>query len=336
MKRLLFVIFCLAVSAAVSGANLPLMRISVENTADHTQTEAVRAFARTLQERTEGKLDIEFYHSGSYVRDSEAVRAMLMGELEMAVPGTWHISMLVPEVSLFLLPVFYGRDADSVYRLLESPIGSTLTRIVENDLFVIIPGSWMDLGHVHLFSTDAPIQRYEDLIGMPIRVAGGYGNEARIAAMGGKPAIIPWADLPARLDQGVVTGVLTSYETVRSAALWEHGIAYAFEDSQYFAQYIPMIAEHFWNSLSRELQQIITDAWEEETEKARASAAQAQSEARAILMEKGVLITVPAAAETARMREKLMESQPAIADSLGIPKNLVESVSDFFGEAADR
>ncbi len=335
MKRLLLLLFYLAAFTALWCADLPLMRISVENTADHTQTEAVRAFVQTLQEHTEGLLEIEFYHSGSYVRDSEAVRAMLMGELEMAVPGTWHISSLVPEISLFLLPVFYGRDADSVYQLLESPIGSALNRLMENDLFVVIPGSWMDLGHIHLFSREVPIKGYEDVIGMPVRVAGGYGNEARIAAMGGEPTVISWADLPARLDQGVVTGVLTSYETVRSAALWEHGIAYAFEDSQYFAQYIPMIAEYFWNSLSAELQQIITDTWEEGTEKARAAAAQAQSEARIILIEEGVTITVPAAAETARMRRKLMESQPAIADALGIPDNLVEKVTEFFAETAE-
>ncbi len=322
---MLIVIFLFAGFSGYTG-DLPVMRISVENTDSHTQTISVQAFVHRLQERTEGKLDVQFFSAASLARDNDAVRAMALGNIEMAVPGTWHIDSLVPEVGLFLLPAFYGTDAETVYQVLESRIGNEIIGLIEDDLFVKIPGRWIDLGHAHLFSSHRRIRSYQDIIGMRIRVAGGYANEARISALGGQPTTIAWADLPARLDQRVVGGVLTSYESVRSAALWNHGLSYVFEDRQYFAQYIPMISIKFWDTLTPGLQQIIIDTWEEGVDEARRHAAQSQEQARNILMQKGIVITVPGEGEIEAMQQNLLVHQSAIADSLSIPKKMVDDV----------
>ncbi len=332
-RRLLLILLWVAAAGALWAGDLPVMRISVENTDSHTQTKTVRDFARRLQQRTEGVLDIRFFSSSSLVRDSEAVRAMTLGQLEMAVPGTWHLDRLVPEVSVFLLPLFYGRDARDVYDLLDSPAGAELVGYIENDLFVKVPGRWIDLGHTHLFSTDKPITSYDDIRGMRIRVAGGYGNEARINAMGALSTSIAWADFPSRLEQGVVAGVLTSHETVRSGELWNYGIRYAFEDRQYFAQYVPMISRRFWNSLSAEVQEIIIDTWEEGVDESRRAASAAQEFARGVLLQAGVKMTQPSAVELSRMRQHLLSRQDDIARLLGIPHEFIEHVeAELLGE----
>jgi C4-dicarboxylate-binding protein DctP len=335
MKKLLAFCLLLAVcwNAAASGLT---MRISVENTDSHVQTIAVRDFARRLEQRSEGRLDVRLFTSASLFRDSDAVGAMARGDLEMAVPGTWHIEPLVPEVGVFLLPMFYGMPADVIYRVVEqSPAGDHIIGLIEDDLFVVIPGRWIDLGYTHLFSTKKQIADYQDMAGMRIRVAGGYANEARISSMGGEPTVIAWPDLPERLNQGVVEGVLTSYETVRSARLWNNGISFAFEDKQYFAQYIPMISRSFWNKLDEDLRTLVMDTWEEGVDAARRAAALAQVQARQNLLANEVRISVPGRTEVFQMREHLISRQDEIAETLGIPSRFVGQVkllTDFFRE----
>jgi len=306
-----------------------LMRISVENTDAHVQTIAVRNFAEQLQEKLRDELEIRFYSSASLFRNTEAIQAISMGKLEMAVPGTWQLGSLVPEISIFHLPSFYGVPPEQVYSFLESRTGKDLVNHIEENLFVKVPGSWMDLGYTHLFSADEPIAAYADITGMRIRVAGGYGNEARIAAMGGIPMTIDWSDVPLSLQQGIFEGLLTSYESIRSIELWDYGVRYAFEDRQYFAQYVPIISQRFWNSLSPETQKIIRETWEEAAAEQRKQAAEAQEEARRECMEHGIMIARPDGEAAAAMKRRLEEEQHKIAEMLGIPKSLVISLEEY-------
>jgi TRAP-type C4-dicarboxylate transport system substrate-binding protein len=330
---ILVLMICLFVGS-LSFAERPVMRISVENTDAHVQTIAVRRFAELVDQRLGDRLEVQCYSSASLFRDSEIVKALARGRVEMGVPGTWQIDPFVPEVGVFQLPAFYGTRPEVVYQFLEGEVGRDLKALIEEELFVVIPGSWMDLGFTHLFSTEKPIRTYKDIEEMRIRVAGGYVNEARIARMGGIPVIIPWPDLPSRLEQKQVFGLLTSYETIRSAALWEKGIRYAFEDRQYFAQYIPMIADHFWDNLSPEMQSVLTECWETAASEQRTAAAEAQKSAREELIRQGVLITVPEPEEVLTMKQKLLEQQDTIAETLGIPQDLVNALEEFM-RAAD-
>ncbi len=305
------------------------MRISVENTDVHVQTLAVRAFAEDISRKLDGIIEVRFYSSASLFRDSDVVQAMAQGTLEMAVPGTWQFDSLVPETGIFLLPSFYGTSADRVYRYLASAAGKQIISLIEQDLLVHIPGSWMDLGYTHLFSTTRQISSYLDISGMRIRVAGGTGNEARISTMGGRPVTIAWPEVPRSLDQKIISGLLTSYESVRSAALWEHGVAYVFEDNQYFAQYVPMISRPFWDSLTAEVQQIITDSWEEAAAAQRIAAGQAQRSAKEAALANGILISIPSPEGSASMRDVLKSRELRIAEQMGISSEYVVDLERF-------
>lgn len=47
------------------------------------------------------------------------------------------------------------------------------------------------------------------------------------------------------MRRGKIDAVLTSYQTIESAGLEDKGIRYAFEDRQYFPQYVPLCAWFF-------------------------------------------------------------------------------------------
>ncbi len=332
-------LFCLAASACLLfGARvfaqpvLPVMRISVENTPSHVQTRAVRRFADEITEKLAGKIDVRFYDSAALFRDKEVIAALGRDKVEMAVPGTWQIDRYEPNAGIFLLPFFYGQPAELNHRLMDDGLGTELNRRIEQSLQAKVLGRWIDLGHAHLYGVTREIRSHEDIAGMRIRVAGGVANAMRIEAMGGLPRVIAWPDLPARMAQGMVDGVLTTHETVASARLWEAGIRFAFEDREYFPQYVPLINARFWQRLSPAMRAIIADTWEQHVDSARAQAARSQTEARALLASHGVKIATPSPEVLRQWRQRLKARQPGMVATMNIDPALLKMVEQSIAD----
>lgn len=309
---------------------LPKMRISVENTLAHVQTKAVQAFAEEIRQQLAGRIDVEFFPNAQLFRDSAVVQALMQGKVEMAVPGTWQVDRFEPNVGIFLLPIFYGRPAHVNYRILEGKIGEAINARLERNLQLKVLGRWMDLGHAHLFGVRKQINGYEDIRGLKVRVAGGVANELRIQALGGVPANIPWPDLPTYLQQGKIDAILTSYETINSATLWEYGVNAVFEDQQYFPQYIPLVRLSFWNKLDADIQQILLETWEKHVDPEREAAAVAQAEAKEILRARGVTIVAPDEQSLARQRDSMLPLQDEFASLMKIDQELIPRLLEVF------
>ena len=322
---LIILVFFMGITLATAQV-IPIMRISVENTETHFQTRAVKRFADNIREKLKGRIDVQFFPNAQLLRDSDVIQALGQGRVEMAVPGIWNIMQFEPDAGVFLLPVFYGRTAEDNDLILDSAIGGAINTKLEKNLQFKVLGKWMDLGYAHLFGIHKKIQRHEDIQGLRIRVAGGTANKLRIRALGGHPVIIPWPDLPEYMRQGKVNGILTSYETVKSAKLWENGIRYVFEDREYFPQYIPLIRASFWEKLTPDIQGVLTDTWKENSYAARLSAAEAPKEAKEILMKNGVDIIVPEPAQLEKWRNRMLLLQDEFIRELRIDPELVRQI----------
>lgn len=326
---MMFLILTFLCTPMLYSQNLPVIRISVENTASHVQTQSVKRFADLLQERLSGQYEIEFYPSASLFRDADVFRALAQGKVEIAVPGTWQFDRYVPEVGLFLLPSMYGRAASVTYGLMESTVGSQVVSTIERVMDVKVLGRWIDLGHTHVFSTGKAITSANDFVGKRIRVAGGLGNSLRIAALGATPTTIAWPDFPAALTRKSVDGVLTSYETIASARLWERGIDAVYEDRQYFAQYVPIASGLFWDRLSADVRTVILDTWEELVDRAREEATVAQARSRSVMIRNGVSITMVSGDYVQRTRERLMLQEEDMVLDMGIPRDIYAEFKHF-------
>ncbi|POQ98402.1 hypothetical protein AU468_13690 [Alkalispirochaeta sphaeroplastigenens] len=299
-------------------------RISLENAPDHLQVLAVRNFARRLRQETGGAIAAEVFPSGSLFRDRDVVEALHRGAVEMAVPGTWQLDRFVPDVAVFLLPEFFGRDLSFVHYHSDGPLGAEINRRLESRLSVVVPGRWFDLGHGHLFFRQGPVKDHADLQGLVIRVAGGLANELRINELGAQAVTIAWGEVPRRLERGQMDGLLTTFETVRTGGLQERGIGFALEDFQYMPQYIPLVNRRIWESLTREEQQLFRELWEEEVRHQRQAAVLAQETARRELVRQGLDIHRPEPRQQEQTRGRLMEAQPDFARRLGIDPLLLE------------
>ena len=323
----------LVLLSALGAAAQPPIRfiISTENSPSHFQTRVVQRFADALAAQTPGRLQVEFHHSAQLFRDQDVIRAINLGKVDMAVPGNWQLDRYDPSTSALTLPVLMGRSAAEHHRFRDGAAGKQISARLAQSLDVVVPGRWIDLGYAHVFTTGMAIHGYQDMRGLRIRIAGGAAIAAQLQAVGAVPSIVPWPDLPSVLQQGRLDGLLSTYETVASARLWEMGVQHATENRAYFAQYIPIISRSYWDTLPPDLRRAIHQAWESVVDDARAEAAQAQQEARRTLEAHGLTVLEIGPAAIQAWRQQASTEQAALVRSLGIPDDLLQATARQFG-----
>lgn len=300
------------------------LRISLDTNPSHVRNKTTELFAEELKRRAPGKFDIEIYPSGQLFRDRDVAKALRQGGVEMAMPGTWQLDGLEPNMAISSLPVFYGLSEEFALKIMDGKVGQEINKRTEEKLRVKVLGPWMNLGFQNFYSVSKPLQRHEDLAGMKMRYSGGTANAERIKFLGATPTLIPWPDVPLALSSSTVDGIASTHESVGSAKLWESGLKYAFEDRQWFGQYVPMVSQAFWAKLSPDLQKALVDSWAAVIGKGRAMAAEGQKEARAEMEKQGMKVVTASDAALRQWREKLMSIQDSIVAEMKMDRDLVK------------
>ena len=191
----------------------------------------------------------------------------------------------------------------------------------------------MDLGPGHTYSIGKEIQTAADMKDLKIRVPGGAGNNIRYEVLGAKPVKIAWPDVPQALQRSTVDGLFTTYESVRSAKLWDSGVKFAYQNNQNFLQYVPCISGKAWKSYPKEIQDLIIQVWEEKIDKIRDTADARQQSAKEDGIKNGIKVNVPTKEDIDASRQKLMAKQNDIVKELKIDPELVKVIVGTLGGA---
>lgn len=321
----LFAMVALWFAVCGTAAARPLLLISTENGPDHVQTRLVQRFVERVQACCADRIDVEHRFGATLFRDRDVLAALTQGKVGMAVPGTWQLDRIVPDISVFMLPLFYGRTEAEARRVQDGPSLEPLSRQLEGALGAVVLGRWITLGFADVFTTGTPLASVKDLKGLRIRSPGGLANELRLRALGAEPVTIAWPDLPNALADGRIDGLLTTFATLASAGLEGGTVRYALEDHQYVSQYVPLVSDELWRGLDPATRQDLRDAWEAGAQEGRAAMSAAQAEARARAAANGLRIITPAAQDSAAARASLIALQPAIARRVGVDPAVIDA-----------
>jgi len=317
-----------SVHTTATAADEPLiLRCSLETPPSHARNGVVRDYLRKIEIAAGERIKTRLFESGQLFPDLQVGKALLQGQIEMAVPGSWSLTGIVPDADILQLPILYGRAIDTLHRVTDGKSGQLLARQIEQQLRSHVIGPWLDLGFFNWFSTSKPLNSYGDLKGLKIRNSGGAGQAWRTQFMGAIPNTTPLPNVPLALSQGTFDGLITSFETVASGQFWESGIRHAFEDHQFIGEYIPVVSLAFWQKLPADLQQAFTDLWRENISAYRVNMAAAQSRARELVQVHGISIAEPSPDELEATRRVMTISQDQVAKLSKISPEIVEAIS---------
>jgi len=317
-----------ALLARTAAAAEPvLLRCSLETPPSHARNAVIRDYLARIEAAAGGSIRTQLFENGQLFPDLQAGKALLQGQIEMAVPGTFSLTGIVPDADFFQLPALYGRSIEVVHAIVDGAPGQLLARQIEQRLRAHVIGAWLDLGFFNWFSTSHVLRIYDDLKGLKIRNNGGAGQAWRTTFMGAIPNTTPLPNVPLGLSQGTFDGLVTTHETVASGQFWESGIRHALEDHQFVGEYIPIVSLAFWQKLSPDLQQLLTELWHAKIAAYRADMAAAQSHARELVAAHAVEIVAPPPEELAIKRRQLMAHQDHMVTLSKISPEMVSAIT---------
>ena len=319
----------------VARADEPLLiRCSLDTAPTHPRNISIKDYLGKVAAASDGKIKTQVFDSAQLFPDLQVAKALIQGQVEMAVPGSWVITGIVPDADVFQLPALYGRSVEVVHRVTDGPPGAFIVKEVEQKIRTHVIGSWLDLGLQSWYTTSKPINSLADLKGLKIRNSGGAGQAWRARFVGAIPNTTAWPQVPLSLSQGVFDGFVSSDESVVSAQLWDAGVKYSLADRQFVAEYIPMISQAFWAKLSPAQQKMMGDLWAENIATYRANTAASQTRARGVLASHGIKIVDPSEAQIAADRARMMPEQDQLAKQLHISSDLVKLLDAALSSAS--
>ncbi|MEY9178852.1 TRAP-type C4-dicarboxylate transport system substrate-binding protein [Bradyrhizobium sp. USDA 326] len=302
------------------------LRCSLDSPLNHSRTKAITDFLQILESRSDGRIKGEVFHSGQLFNDADVVKALVQGQVEMAAPGTWILTSVMPDADFLNLPTLYGRQIDVIHRAIDGKSGQNLNEQIARKIRSEVIGGWLDLGFFNWYTTKRPLTSLDSLNGAKIRNSGGVGQAWRARFVGAIPNTTALPNVPLALSQGTFDGISTTNETVASMKLWDAGIRYELEDHQFFGVYVPVLSNSYAAKLSDEDRQLFKTVWAERIGQYRADMAAAQTAARDTLTKNGVSIVTPTAAESDDARAKMMEHHDEVATALKISPDFLNLV----------
>ncbi len=310
------------------------LRCSLDTGPTHVRNVSVADYFTKLEAASGGRIKTEIFHSGQLFADRDVAKALLQGQAEMALPGSWVLAGFVPDCDMFHLPAMYAQPIEVAHRVIDGKPGQILGQELQAKLRTHILGQWLELGFHNWYTTKAPLDSLASLKGLKLRNSGGAGQAWRTRFFGAIPNTTAWPDVPLALSQGQFDGLITTNESINSAQLWEAGIRFGLKDHQFVGEYIPMVSDAFWNKLAPDLQAAMGETWAANIGGYRANMASSQERAGDVIASHGVRWVTPSADEITATRKRMMAEQDQMARESKINPELVQAVTVEVGPSA--
>ncbi len=324
----------LAMPAVLRAAEPLRIRCSLDTAASHPRNVAFLDYLAKLEKASGGQMVGEVFHAGALYADLNVSKALLQGQIEMAAPGAWTQTGIVPDCDMVQLPHFYGQSTETTYAATDGRAGQHVSRQLETKLGSHVLGPWLDLGYQNWYGTKTKLDSFAALKGLKIRSPGGAAISWRIKFAGGIANTTAWPNVPLALSQGTFDAFVSTDESCNSAKLWEAGVKYSYADHQFMGQYIPMVSKAFWNKISPAQQKLMDDLWAENIMAWRKGSHASQANARKVLETNGVIFKDPSADELAATRKAMMAQLDVVVADAKLSPEVVAFVKQAIGSAA--
>lgn len=240
------------------------LRLGLEYPLTHVFGQDADWVAKTINQRTQGKVQITVYPSETLIKKVSGFDEVSAGRVDImsAFPGDYYGKM--PLGAVIPLPfLFQPGDYQGVLAALKGGVTDVIDKNLEP--FNITLLAHLGLGSMNMFSAKKQIKTLADLKGMMLRSPSGFQSEA-MRLLGATPVdISSAAEVYTGVQRGTVDGALWSWTSAYSSKLYEivqYGTNCYFNMG--FTQWI--MSRQTLSKLSPDIEKVIRDTFREREE----------------------------------------------------------------------
>lgn len=269
---------------------------------------AALAFESYVESHTNGSIDVEIYPASQLGDEATTLEGLQLGSIQMTVIHDGPISSIYEPMGVFNLPYLFNNQGEA-WNVFDSEYTKKIGEAMREEVGIRLLGM-ADNGIRHFTNDKKAITSPDDMNGMKFRVQPGKLYEELVAATGASPSVVPWPELPAALQQGVVDGQENGVTNILAASLYESQ-SHVTLDGHIYSYHAYLISDEFWADLTSDQQKAIQEGVDIAKWVHRGMTANQDMNAASILGEKGMTVTTLTEAEIDEFRQT---TQPAVAD----------------------
>jgi tripartite ATP-independent transporter DctP family solute receptor len=187
-------------STALAQTN---MKINISVAKDSHQGVGIDVLAAEVDKRTNGRIKIQTFYSGSLGGERESVEAVQLGTQELTFTSTGPVPNFVPEARILDIP-FLFRDKAHARAVLDGPIGQDLLSKFESKGFKAL--AWGENGVRHMTNSKRAVNTPADLKGLKMRTMENPVHVAAYKGLGIVTTPMAFPEVFTALQQGTVDG----------------------------------------------------------------------------------------------------------------------------------
>lgn len=229
---------------------------------NHPYYFGIDKFREIVKEKTNGKIDVQIYHSGQLGSERDMIEGLGMGSLDLAAVSSAPVSSFVPKIAVFDLPYLFA-SREQAYKVMDGPIGQQFFEELKNNHIVGL--AYFENGFRNITNNKKPIVKPEDLKGIKIRVMESPVPIATFSAVGANATPMAWGEVFTALQQGTIDGQENPLPVIYTQKLFEVQ-KYLSLTEHFYAPALFLMSDAMYNKLSPEEQKIVMDAAKEAAE----------------------------------------------------------------------
>lgn len=211
---------------------------------------------KLLQERTNGELSLDIYHSSQLGSERDAIEGVTMGTLEMALVSSAPLVNFTKKFMIFDLP-FIITDREKAYKWMDGPDGQAILKSLEKQNMVGL--SIWENGFRMLTNSKLPVKKPADAKGLKIRLMENQVHLATFRTLDAYPTPMPFGELFTALQQKTVDGQENPLVIIYTSKFYEVN-KYVSLTGHFYSPAILLINKQAWEKLTPEHRDIMTKA----------------------------------------------------------------------------
>ncbi len=273
MKRFATLALGAALVAAPLWASAEIViKFSHVVSADTPKGRGAEIFKQKVEERLAGKVKVEVYPSSQLYNDNDVLKALVLGDVQMAAPSLSKFGKYTRKYGVFDMP-FLFKDTNALECFTSGEKGKELLKAMEDKGFTGL-GYW--LNGMKQISSNEPLLVPEDASGLKFRIMTSDVLEAQFQAVDANPQKMAFAEVYNALQTGVIDGQENTWSNIYSKKFFE--VQDHFSESNHgVLEYLVVTSTEFWQGLPddirSELEAILAETTAEVTEIALQKAA---------------------------------------------------------------
>ncbi|KAA9009521.1 TRAP transporter substrate-binding protein [Histidinibacterium aquaticum] len=248
--------------------------------------EAVKHMGELLQERSDGRICVEVFHSAQLGEEKDTIEQTQLGVIDMNRVSLGPFNNIIEETKVFSLPYIF-RSTEHMHQVVDGEIGQEILDEFQNHDLVGL--AYYDSGSRSFYNSQKPIESIDDLEGMKFRVMQSDVFVDMVDALGGNATPMPYGEVYSSIQTGVIDGAENNWPSFESSGHYEVAPYYTL-DQHLIVPEVLVMSKQSWDQLSAEDQEMVRQAAQDSVPVMRELWAEREAASEQIIEDAGVQI----------------------------------------------